>query len=254
MSEPSVPPAPKKGMSTGIKVLLGCLLAALLLGLGTCAACYWGAKKFGKSLEDYAEKVKNDPDAAAYDAFLWTLKMNPEVEVVSSDEAAKTITIREKKSGKETTLSIEDIREGRISFEQDGKVTSIDFEAQGEAGAVTVTSGEDKAVFGAGGADSIPGWIPSYPGARVEGVNSFEAGGEKSGTFVIKTADDIATVAAFYEEQMGGLGLQVDKASMNVQGAETINLTGRSEGRTLNVTVSHQEGETQGIVAYSEKS
>ena len=83
---------------------------------------------------------------------------------------------------------------------------------------------------------------------------SFEAGGEKSGTFVIKTADDIATVAAFYEEQMAGLGLQVDKASMNVQGAETVNLTGRTDGRTMNVTVSHQEGETQGIIAYSEKN
>jgi hypothetical protein len=254
MSEPSVPPAPKKGMSTGVKVLLGCLLAALLVGLGTCAACYWGVKKLGQKAEDYVQKVKDDPDAAVYDAFLWTLKANPDVEVVASDDAAKTITIREKSTGKETTLTIEDIREGRISFEQDGKVTTMDFEAQGEAGAVTIQSGEDKAVFGAGGAESIPGWIPSYPGARVEGVNSFEAGGEKSGTFVLKTADDIATVAAFFEEQMGSLGLQVDKASMNVQGAETVNLTGRAEGRTLNVTVSHQEGETQGIVAYTEKS
>lgn len=253
MSEPSVPPAPKKGMSTGVKVLLGCLLAALLVGLGTCATCYWGAKKIGKRMQDYAEKIENDPDAAVYDAFLWTLKMNPEVEVVSSDDDAKTITIREKKSGRETTLTIEDIREGRISFEQDGKVTSIDFESQGGTGAVTVQSGDDKAVFGAGGAASIPDWIPSYPGARVEGVNSFEAGGEKSGTFVLRTADDIASVVSFFEEQMGGMGLQVDKSSMNVQGAETVNLTGRAEGRTLNVTVSHQEGETQGIVAYTEK-
>ena len=98
-------------------------------------------------------------------------------------------------------------------------------------------------------------------GHEVAGLDSdlytnctFEAGGEKSGTFVIKTADDIATVAAFYEEQMAGLGLQVDKASMNVQGAETVNLTGRTDGRTMNVTVSHQEGETQGIIAYSEKN
>ena len=253
MSEPSVPPAPKKGMSTGIKVLLGCLLAALLLGLGTCAACYWGAKKLGKGIQDYAEKIENDPDAAVYDAFLWTLKANPEVDVVASDETAKTITIREKKTGKETTLTIEDIREGRISFEQDGKVTTMDFEAQGEAGAVTIQSGDDKAVFGAGGAASIPDWIPSYPGARVEGVNSLEAGGEKSGTFTIKTADDIATVVAFYEEQLGALGLKVDKASFTTDGAETVNLTGSSEARTVNVMVSHQEGETQGLVSYNQK-
>lgn len=254
MSEPSVPPAPKKGMSTGIKVLLGCLLAALLLGLGTCAACYWGAKKLGKSVKDYAEKIEKDPDAFAYDAALLALRANPDLEVIAKDDTTRTITVRDKKTGKETTLTIEDLREGKFSVEEDGKVTSIDFEAEGEAGALVVQSGEDKAVFGAGDTGSIPGWIPSYPGGRVEGVNSFEAGGEKSGTFVIKTADDIATVAAFYEEQMGGLGLQVDKASMNVKGAETMNLTGRSEGRTLNVTVSHQEGETQVIVAYSEKS
>jgi hypothetical protein len=173
--------------------------------------------------------------------------------VVSSDDAAKTITIRDKKSGQETTLTIEDIREGRISFEQDGKVTTMDFEAKGEAGAVTIQSGEDKAVFGAGGAASIPDWIPSYPGSRVEGVNSIEAGGEKSGTFTIKTSDDIATVVAFYEEQLGALGLKVDKASFATEGAETVNLTGSSDARTVNVTVSHQEGETQGIIAYNQK-
>jgi hypothetical protein len=129
----------------------------------------------------------------------------------------------------------------------------MDFEAQGEAGAVTIQSGDDKAVFGAGGAASIPDWIPSYPGARVEGVNSLEAGGEKSGTFTIRTADDIATVVAFYEEQLGALGLKVDKASFTTDGAETVNLTGSSEARTVNVMVSHQEGETQGLVSYNQK-
>jgi hypothetical protein len=253
MSEPSVPPAPKKGMSTGIKVLLGCLLAALLVGLGTCAACYWGAKKLGKGFQDYAEKIEKDPDAAVYDAFLWTLKANPEVEVVSSDEATKTITIREKKSGKETTLTIEDIREGRISFEQDGKVTTMDFEAEGEAGAVTVTSGGDKAVFGTGAAASVPDWIPSYPGGRVDNVGSIEAGGEKSGTFAVHSGDDVATVATFFQEQLEGAGFQIEKASMNVDGAETINLTGRSGERTINVLVQGEEGGTLATVSYSEK-
>ena len=35
MSEPTVQPAPKKGLSTGIKILIGCLIGVLLV----VAAC-----------------------------------------------------------------------------------------------------------------------------------------------------------------------------------------------------------------------
>ena len=48
-------------------------------------------------------------------------------------------------------------------------------------------------------------------------------------------------------------GYQISKSSMNVQGAESANLTATAEKRTINVTLSRQEGETQGLVAYNEK-
>jgi len=249
MSEPYVQPPQKKGMSTGIKVLLGCLLAAVLLGLGTCAACGMLVKKGADKFKEMAD----DPDAAAYTATLWALKANPEVEVVASDEDARTITFRDKSSGKETTLNIEDIRSGRFSVEQDGQTASIDFEGDESGGAMKVTTGEGTMVFGAGDEGSRPDWIPTYPGGQVAGINSFTAGNEASGTFTVSSSDDVAAVSDFYQQQLEAAGFEVRKATMNIDGTETANLSATAGARTVNVTVSRQDGATQALIAYSEK-
>ena len=71
--------------------------------------------------------------------------------------------------------------------------------------------------------------------------------------FTIHTADTVEQVLAFYEEKLKAEGYQVSKSTMNVQGAESANLTATAEKRTINVTLSRQEGETQGLVAFNEK-
>jgi hypothetical protein len=250
MSDPNVQPAPKKGLSTGIKILIGCLLGVVLVGLGTCGACYWGAKKLGK----IAEKYENDPDALAFDTALLAFRANPEYEVVSSDSDAKTITVRNKADGKEVTFNMEDIKSGRLEVETEGETVSFGVTPGegGEGGGLRVESDQGTAVFGAG-AGSPPDWIPAYPGANAESFSTVEANGERSGTFSIRTPDAVQQVLAFYEDRLKGEGYEVQKATMNVQGAESANLTATREKRTITVTLSAQEGETQGLIAYSEK-
>ena len=58
---------------------------------------------------------------------------------------------------------------------------------------------------------------------------------------------------AFFEEKLQGAGFEVQKATLNIPGAVSANLSARAGGRTVNVTVATQEGETQGLVAYAEK-
>jgi len=255
MSEPAAQPAPKKGMSTGIKVLLGCLLALILLGLGTCAACYFAAKKAGNVLQGYADKYEKDPDAMVFDGALLAFKANPDVEVVSSDEAAKTITVRDKKDGKEVTFNLEDIKAGRLSIESGGEKVNIGVQGgdNGEGGSMTVESDKGKMVIGGGDTGATPDWIPAYPGARTDGVSSLEANGEKSGTFSIHTGDPVGHVIAFYEAKLKDDGFEVDKATLNIPGTESASLTAKSGNRTVNITVGTQNGETQGLVTYTEK-
>jgi len=255
MSEPAVQPAPKKGMSTGAKIAIGCVIA-LLLCIGACVAFVGvGGMWLKNKVQGMSERYEKDPDAAAYDAALMAFKLNPDLEIVSQDEATKTITVRDKKDGKEVTFNLDDIKAGRLSIESGGEKGNIGVQGgeNGQGGSMTVESDKGKMVLGGGDAAALPVWLPAYPGARTDGVSSLESNGEKSGTFTIHTADTVDQVLAFYESRLKSDGFEVNKATLNIPGAVSANLTAKSANRTLNVTVATQEGETQGLVAYSEK-
>jgi hypothetical protein len=257
MSEPIVPPPPpateKKGLSTGAKVAIGCLVA-LVVCMGGCAiAAYMGMSWVGNKAKNFAEDMEKNPNAAAVTAVEMMVKFNPDVDVVSSDKSAGTITLRDKKSGKVVTFSAVDIQNGKFSFEEDGKKTTVDFDQQGEGGKLTVDSPEGRATYGSGDGASVPSWVPAYPGARQEGFNSLESGSEKSGTFTIHTPDPVDKVVEWFESTLKGEGFEVEKSTLDIAGAVTANLNAKSGGRGVNIVVSSQEGETQGLVAYTEK-
>jgi hypothetical protein len=254
MNQPIYPEAaPKKGMTTFVKVLLGCGVL-LLLGIGSCVVVsgYFLKKGVGK-FSDFAKDMESNPDAAMIKMAEVTLRLNPEVEVLSSDPAAGTITVREKKTGKEITFNLDDIKAGRFSIEQDGEKTSIDINASEEnGGQVQVVTDQGTATYGAG-SQQVPGWIPTYPGGRTEGLANIEAQGEKSGTFTLRTSDTPETVMAFYESKLKLEGFEVQKASLSYNGAPSGTLSATSEKRQVSITAAAQDGETQALVSYSEK-
>jgi hypothetical protein len=255
MNQPLTPEAaPKKGMSTFVKVLLGCGVL-LLLGIGSCVIVSGYLMKRGvDKFSDFAKEMESNPNSAMVKAAEVALRLNPEVDVVSSDPAAGTITVREKKTGKEITFNLDDIKAGRFSIEADGEKTSIDLDASGEnGGQMKVVSDQGTMVMGSG--QRAPEWIPSYPGGRTEGMANIEAQGEKSGTFTLKTADAPDALLAFYESRLKEAGFEVQKASLNFNGAPSGTLTATIDAgkRTLSITAAAQDGETQALVAYSEK-
>jgi len=255
MSEPTIPPPPsaKKPLSTGAKVAIGCLVA-LVVCMGGCAiAAYMGMSWVGNKAKNFAEDMEKNPNAAAAKLAELAVRANPDLELVSSDSNEGTLTVRDKRSGKVMTFNFEDIQAGRFSFEEDGKKTNLDFNQQGEGGSLTVDSPEGKATYGTGVAAAVPSWVPAYPGARQEGFNSLESGGEKSGTFTMHTADSVEKVVEWFESTLKGAGFEVEKSTLDISGAVTANLNAKSGGRGVNIVVSSQEGETQGLVAYSEK-
>jgi hypothetical protein len=256
MSDPVVvpPPPAKKGMSTGAKVAVGCLIALVLCVGGCFVMTAIGLKWAGGKVKNFAEKAEKDPDYGVYQAAVWAFKANPDYEVVSSDDAAKSITVREKKTGKQVTFTLADIKSGRLSIESEGEKVNVDVDQTGaNAGSMTISSDKGKMTFGATDMSSLPSWVIAYPGARTDGVSTLESNGEKSGTFTIHTADSAEQVLAFYAQKLEGSGFKIEKTNVSGTNAAGGSVTGTAGNRSLSVIVSNQEGETQGLVAFTEK-
>ncbi len=254
MNQPATPEAaPKKGMSTVVKVLLGCGVLLLLL-IGSCVVVSgYFLKKGVNKVSDFAKEMESNPNAAAVKLGELALRANPDLDVVASDPEAGTITVREKKTGKEVTFNLEDIKAGKFSIEEGGKKTSVDVDASAEnGGQMKVTTDQGTAVFGAGGGKA-PEWIPAYPGGRTEGLANIEAKGEKSGTFTLRTADAPDAVLSYFESKLKAAGFEVQRASLNLNGAPTGTLNATGEKRQLSITAAAQDGETQALVTYDEK-
>ena len=117
------------------------------------------------------------------------LRLNPEVDVVSSDPAAGTITVREKKTGKEVTFNLEDIKAGKFSItdgrrDDEHRHRCLGRERRPDEGRHRRRDGGLRCRCAASA-----GWVPTYPGGRTEGLANIEAKGEKNGTFTLRTAD-----------------------------------------------------------------
>lgn len=102
---PARPPS-KKGLSPIAWVGIGCGGVLLLIIVALIATGMWGmnkAKELGLDFE-------NDPDRATAEL---VVSMSPDLEKISSDEEAGTITIRTK-DGKVMTLTYTDIKERKF--------------------------------------------------------------------------------------------------------------------------------------------
>jgi len=246
---PGAPAPKKKGLSPLAWFAIGCG-ALIVLGLGSCFVM---TAIVANKAKNFVADLENNPDAAAVKAAELALKLNPELEVLSSDPDAGTITVREKATGKEVTFDLEDIKAGKFSVRSGEEEATVDFNASQEGGSMTVTSGQGTMVIGGGDGGQVPDWVPGYPGARADSFSNVKVNGENSGTFTIHTSDAAATVLSFYEEKAKAAGFAVEKSTLETAGAVGGTLVARSGTRTFNVTVATQEGETQGLIAYSEK-
>jgi hypothetical protein len=181
-----------------------------------------------------------DPDLMKQNPGLAITKMiasaNPDVDVLSTDEGAGKITVRDRKTGKVVTMTFDDAKQGKFSFSaqgDDGKTASLEIGA---------------------GADKVPSWIPTYPGAKAVGTFAVNGGsGEgNGGAFSFSTPDAPAKVMSFYQDKFKELGIGVKMVTTTEKGGMIL---GGDEGekRTLHVIVGNESGETKVQVMYGLK-
>ncbi len=235
--EPVTPAPPKKRMGVLGWVVVGCLV--LLIAAG--AVFVGGVWFVGKKAKGLVEDFERDPVRAAAEL---AIKVNPELEMVDVDEGAKTMTIRERATGKEVTVDWSQISEGRFRFEADGEEMTLDASPseQGgtlkiEAGGQEVTidaskveeggvvrihdgSGTAQATLGAGvPPDAGLDWFPRYPGASELVVNYTTRTSEtRNDYFTFTTGDATEAVLDFYDAALVKLGFEISRSTFSTEG------------------------------------
>jgi hypothetical protein len=251
MAPPPAQPAPgasaaKKGTSPLVWILAGCGGLIVICGLILAGVTYWGVHK----VKGYAEMAKKNPALAAAKLMV---AANPDVEVVSEDDDAGTITIRNKKTGEEITMNAQDIKNGRLKFKNE-KGEEVTFEGSGKPGkqGFKIESKKGSMSFGNAEGEPPPAWVPTYPGAKTIATTRQKTEDGFTGSFSFQTGDSAETVTDHYQSELKASGFEVNRVAMG----EMNHLTAKDEGgkRSVNVTVIRVNDMTQVTVQYDTTS
>ncbi len=243
----------KKALHPMAWVAIGC--AGLLL-VDFLVVAVGGAFAFKKGKE-IVEEMEANPTKTAAELFV---KLNPELELIETDEATGMMTIRNKKTEETVTLDYEAVKDGRIEWKnQDGERNSISIaptETSDGAPAIQISTPEGDTQFG-GSVDlsEVPNWVPAYPGALDrEGTFSSDNASGISGAYSFKSPDKPSAVIEYYDKLLTGQGFEVSKQSFDSSGASGGNISGTraSDGRTVTVFVQSQDDGSQSMLQYSE--
>ncbi|MBK9795336.1 MAG: DUF4339 domain-containing protein [Holophagaceae bacterium] len=233
-------PPPKSG-KVWPWILGGCGVLLLLVLLGGIGIAMWMRSKVGD--------LQRNPAVAAAELLV---RANPELEVVSTDYAKGTLTVRNRKSGETLTMDAADIKQGRLSF-RDEKGSEIRFKGpEGGSGVVQIQGPEGQTSIGAGTKVQAPSWLPTYPATPVEGLMSLAGKDGITGTIVQKTQDSTAQVMESFEKALKAGGFEVNTIR-NPEGGIVI---GEWKGmkRHVMATIGRSQGQTVATVTYRERN
>jgi len=203
---------------------IGCGTVLLLIVIGCAMLVGMCQRKL--------EEVTKNPEKAAAEM---VVRFNPDLDMVSQDDAAGQMTIRNNKSGETITLDYADIAEGRLTVtDGDGTVSQI----------------------GTGSAEQAPSWVPRLPDSEsAASVFHRESATEITGVLSIKTTMSPEEIEEIFDEAAEKAGMSSSGSkSMSANGTVTKTLVYSGSSKTLNVQVAGTPGKPLLVqVAYTEK-
>ncbi len=242
--EPQNGGAEKKGMTTLAKVGIGCAIVVtlVLIALGIAGTCLSG------KIKDFAERAEQNPALAAAEVFT---SLNRDIEIVEADDEDDTVTLRNKETGEELTVTLEDIKEGKISFSTDEGEVTISSDDDRDDGRIVVQGKDGETRIGPGGADELPDWVPVFPGSKIEGTFASSSGDNISGAYGFNSSQQPASICRYYQEALEDDGFELHRRTMTSDGESQIILTATDESTERQVTVAAMSGEKSTTVQVS---
>jgi len=253
---PQQPPQyPQQQLPPGKKsnVLLWVLgsIAVLLFGITlTCGAIGYFVMHKVKQAGFDSDLMKSNPGLAMTKM---VAAMNPNAEIVSSNDRTGTVTIRDKSTGKTVTMKFDPDKKTMVVIGDDGKEVSMKVTGDGtSSGALEVQSSEGTMKFGASAGNQAPAWVPVYPGSSPQGTFASQTPEGDQHSFTFKTTDAPAKVIAYYQEQMKSAGFTVNLVTTGDQGG-MVQAQDAAQKRSIVLTVGSSGEGTQGNVISIEK-
>lgn len=220
---PPATPAPKKGSNKALVIVL-CILGFLFLVIAGCVgACFYGVKK----AKDYGEAAQRNPQFAAISL---AASFNPDVQVISKDEAANRIKLRNKKTGEVVEIdtsaySTENITKALEQFAKGMKLPPPDASGTAEESSSTTVETPSPSNSSAPPSDkskpaitparaaaladvvkTFPNYAPAYPNGTTQEATLNTVSGFTAGTYAFTTTDAPEKVVAFYEKKLSAAG------------------------------------------------
>jgi len=212
---PMPPPMTQARKTSPIVWILVILLGLFALGIV-------GVVGTGLFVAHKVRQVGIDPDLWRRNPGLAVGKIiaatNPDVEVLGTDDATGRIRLRDKRTGKVTSMTFDDVRNGRFSMtaeDDNGKTATLQF---------------------GGGPARLPDWVPNYPGSSPQMTISANSADTNGGNFSFTTPDAPSKVLHFYQDKAKELGLKVSLAAITETGG-TMAAGDDASHRSLTVVV-----------------
>jgi hypothetical protein len=230
---PGVPPAVRK--TSPIVWILVVVLGLFVLG-------FIGVVGTGFFIARTAMRAGLDPDLMKRNPGLAMAKLitsvNPDTEVVRTDEGAGTITVRDRKTGKITTMTFDDVKTGKFNMK------------------VQDENGQTATVEVGGATGKLPSWVPEYPGSTATGTfaikGSSNDGSGEGGNVTFSTTDAPQKVMSFYQDKAKDLGMKANLTTNSPDGGMFI-ATDEDNRRTLTVVVGKGSPDTTVNITYGVK-
>jgi uncharacterized protein YneF (UPF0154 family) len=240
----------KKGIPVWAWIGIGCAAMVILVLIVVMVGGFFVARK----VQDVAADFEANPAMATAKMIV---KLNPELEEVSTDEDAGTITVRNTKTGEVITVNFEDIEDGKFSFTTDDGEISIDASEMDE-GSLKVTNEEGEVVLSTGGAvsEDIPSWVPIYAGGEPTSRHTMKTEQEQTGGFEVETSASVKEVLDFYQGALKDDGYEVSVNTFSQDNSEggMVNGSHGEKGRNVVVIINSEDGgPTKVVVSYTER-
>jgi hypothetical protein len=253
---PGFPPPPpnQAPLPPGKKpnILLWVIGGVVVLLLGVTAMCGLGGLFLIKKARDAGFDTATLQKNPAYAIAKMGVSANPELEIVSSDDGEGKITVREKKTGKVTTMKFDAEKKSMVVIDENGKESKISISGDGDKGSLTVQSSDGTVKIGGGAGNKMPAWVPVYPGSSPEGTFSASTKDGDNNGFQFKTGDAPAKVLEYYQNQLKAAGFTISMASNTPDGGLVIS-EDSAKKRTLTITAGASGGASEVSVMAVEK-